>query len=637
MIMRNVLLLLLCSTIACCLQAQDRDVILENLAREHDFTGQDLEDMLDARINLNQATKDDLEATGLLTPYQIASLLDYRQRYGNFISWPEVFLIPGFTEQDTRLLALFLTLEPAPTQGKLSLRSLWREGRRSLLVQTRTFFPRGEEYSPITAADYQVRPNSRYLGVPWYRYLRYDYRFRNRVRWGITLESDPGERQVADFLSFHAEFRDLKPFRSLVIGDFRARFGQGLLLWNGTQFGKASSTASLCNKEMGITPYRSRDENLFFRGLGATIGKKNIYCSVFLSFRSLDARITDEGFTSLVETGYHRTPLEKDKKNALGSWAAGINLSWSAERWKAGVTALGYGYDHQDAGRITYYNACKNRSVPFGGLSADMSFRLPSWRFFSEVAMDFSHSPAALAGMIYYGQNGNQAGILLRYFTPSYTAAYSGRLGRNTSPSNEYSLQITGTLVLPHKWKMDMSAWAYLFPRPRYLCHDPSYGWDVRLQVHKDNHMLMFAQQRSISDKGILDKPLLSLRAGVRLPGAWLLKFRADGVYCMLHDYEGEWGLAAYAQLEYENVKDTFRGSFRISLFRTESWESRIYVYEPDVLYGYSVPALFGKGIRACLNIGYSPLNAVDLWLKISAMYRESFFCESKLQVRFRF
>ncbi|HBG52656.1 MAG TPA: hypothetical protein DDW70_00355, partial [Rikenellaceae bacterium] len=108
-----------CSTIACCLQAQDRDVILENLAREHDFTGQDLEDMLDARINLNQATKDDLEATGLLTPYQIASLLDYRQRYGNFISWPEVFLIPGFTEQDTRLLALFLTLEPAPTQGKL--------------------------------------------------------------------------------------------------------------------------------------------------------------------------------------------------------------------------------------------------------------------------------------------------------------------------------------------------------------------------------------------------------------------------------------------------------------------------------------------------------------------------------------
>ena len=116
-----------------------------------------------------------------------------------------------------------------------------------------------------------------------------------------------------------------------------------------------------------------------------------------------------------------------------------------------------------------------------------------------------------------------------------------------------------------------------------------------------------------------------------------MLKLRTDGVYCKLHDHEGEWGLTAYAQLEYENAKETFRGSFRISLFRTESWESRIYVYEPDVLYGYSVPALFGKGIRACLNIGYSPLDAVDLWLKVSAMYRESFFCESKVQVRFRF
>ena len=252
--MRNVLLLLICSTIACFVQAQDRDVILENLAMEHDFTGQDLEEMLDARINLNQSTKDDLEATGLLTPYQIASLLDHRQRYGAFISWPEVFLIPGFTEEDTRLLALFFTLEPAETNDRLSLRPLLREGRRSLLVQTRTFFPRGKEYSPITAAEYQARPNSRYLGVPWYRYLRYDYRFRNRVRWGITLESDHGARQVVDFLSFHAEFRNIKPFRSLVAGDFRVRFGQGLLLWNGTQFGKASSTASLCNKEMGITP-----------------------------------------------------------------------------------------------------------------------------------------------------------------------------------------------------------------------------------------------------------------------------------------------------------------------------------------------------------------------------------------------
>lgn len=638
MIMRNVLLLLLCSTAVCCLQAQDRDVILENLAMEQDFTGQDLEEMLESRIPLNQATKEDLQATGFLTPYQVASLLDYRQRYGAFISWPEVFLIPGFTEQDTRLLSLFFHLEQESTYDKLlPLKGMFRHGKHSLLAQTRTFFPRGEEYSPITATEYQARPNSRYQGVPWYRFLRYEYRFRNRVRWGITLESDPGERQVVDFLSFHAVIKDIKPFKSLVIGDFRARFGQGLLLWNGTQFGKASSTASLCNKEMGITPYRSRDENLFFRGLGATLGRKNLDVSVFLSFRALDARITEEGFTSLVETGYHRTPLEEEKKNTLGSWSAGMNLSWSAERWKAGVTALGYGYDHPNAGRITYYNVYKNRTVPFGGIAADLSFRLPSWRFFSETALDLGGSPAVLAGIIYYGDNGNQAGMLLRCFTPSYTAAYSTRVGRNTTPSNEYSLQMTGTLVLPGRWKMDMSGWFFLFPRPRYLCHDPSYGWDVRLQVHKDDHMLLLRQQRSISDKGILDKPSLSLRSGIRLPGLWVLKLRADGVYCRLREYAGEWGLAAYAQLEYENVKDTFGGSFRLSLFRTESWESRIYVYEPDVLYGYSVPALYGKGIRACLNVGYSPLYAVDLWLKVSATYRESFMWESKVQVRFRF
>ena len=637
MIMRNVLWVLLCTAMICHAQAQDRDVMLENLAREYEFTGQDLEEMLDERISLNTATGEDLRLIGLLSPYQVASLIDYRQRYGAIISWAEVFLIPGFTEQDTRLLSLFFHLEPEATYDRLQLKSMFRHGKRSFLVQTRTFFPRGEEYIPITEAEYQARPNSRYQGVPWYRYLRYDYRYRDRVRWGFTLESDPGEKQVVDFLSFHAEIRDVKPFRTLVIGDFRARFGQGLLLWNGTQFGKASSTASLCKQEMGITPYRSRDENLFFRGLGASFRRRSLDLSVFISYRTLDARIVEEGFTSLVETGYHRTPLEHEKKNTLRSWVTGLNLSWSAERWKAGVTALGYGYNHPDAGRITYYNDYKNRTVPFGGIAADLSFRLPSWRFFSEAALDLGGSPAALAGIIYYGKNGNQAGMQLRYFTPSYTAAYSARLGRNADPSNEYSLQMTGTLVLPCAWKMDLSAWAYFFPRARYLCHDPSYGWDYRLQVHRDHHMLLFRQQRSLSDKGTLDRQSLCLRTAVRFSDAFQLALRGDGMYCLLLENSSEWGGTAYAQLEYENVKETFRLSFRLALFHTESWESRIYIYEPDVLYGYSVPALYGKGIRACLNLTYSPFPATDIWFKVSAMYKESYVCESKVQIRFRF
>lgn len=42
--------------------------------------------------------------------------------------------------------------------------------------------------------------------------------------------------------------------------------------------------------------------------------------------------------------------------------------------------------------------------------------------------------------------------------------------------------------------------------------------------------------------------------------------------------------------------------NFRIMLFATDGFDSRIYSYEQDVLFNASVPALDGKGIRYYVN-----------------------------------
>lgn len=635
--MRTFFSVLFFGTCVCVVHAQSTDIFLENLARDHGFTGQDMEEMLHSRKNINSATRDDLEIAGFLTPYQIASLLDHRERYGLFFSWAEIFLIPGFTGEVSDLLPLFFTLEQHKAPRKTDLRSLARYGKHTVLMQTRTRFPRAEEYSPVTAREYLARPNTRYLGIPWYRYGRYAFSYYDRLRCGITLESDPGERAVADFLSFHISLQGPGALKSLVAGDFRARFGQGLMLWNGTRFGKASSTSSLCNNEMGLTPYTSRDENLFFRGVGATFRHRYFELSVFASARALDARITDEGFTSLVTTGYHRTPLETEKKNALFAWAAGANLSCTGEGWKAGVTALGYGYDRQDAGKITYYNAYKNRSVPFGGISADFSLRWRSLRFFSETAVDAGFVPAVLAGILCYGRNGNRAGVLLRCFSPSFTTAYGAALGRNSTSSNEFSLQLTGDLVLQRSWKLDGSLWFWLFPKARYLCREPSYGWEGRVQLYSGDQMISLRQQRSLSDKGVTDRQSLRLQCGLPLNGLLGLRFRADGVHCLLPGKVNDWGYAVYAEMTCGGAGKKFGGSFRVSYFNTGSWDSRIYMYESDVLYGFSVPALYGKGFRSYINMRYAPFQSLDLWVRFACTAGGSFSCESKVQVRFRF
>ena len=58
--------------------------------------------------------------------------------------------------------------------------------------------------------------------------------------------------------------------------------------------------------------------------------------------------------------------------------------------------------------------------------------------------------------------------------------------------------------------------------------------------------------------------------------------------------------------------------NFRFGLFDTD-YNARIYSYENDILYGYSIPAYVGKGFRTYFNIRYTVVeNFIDIWIRYS-------------------
>ena len=58
--------------------------------------------------------------------------------------------------------------------------------------------------------------------------------------------------------------------------------------------------------------------------------------------------------------------------------------------------------------------------------------------------------------------------------------------------------------------------------------------------------------------------------------------------------------------------------AFRFASFMTDSFETRQYVYEKDVQYAFSMPALNGDGIRL---YGYIKRDFKDwtIWIKVSS------------------
>jgi hypothetical protein len=56
----------------------------------------------------------------------------------------------------------------------------------------------------------------------------------------------------------------------------------------------------------------------------------------------------------------------------------------------------------------------------------------------------------------------------------------------------------------------------------------------------------------------------------------------------------------------------------RFQYFETNSYDSRIYVYESDVLYSYSIPAFYDKGTRCYFNLHYKLMRNFVIYLRLA-------------------
>ena len=69
-----------------------------------------------------------------------------------------------------------------------------------------------------------------------------------------------------------------------------------------------------------------------------------------------------------------------------------------------------------------------------------------------------------------------------------------------------------------------------------------------------------------------------------------------------------------YADILYKPIFKPFSGNIRLQYFETDGYNSRLYAYENNVLYGYSIPVFYDKGFRYYLNINYDISRRLSVW-----------------------
>ena len=94
------------------------------------------------------------------------------------------------------------------------------------------------------------------------------------------------------------------------------------------------------------------------------------------------------------------------------------------------------------------------------------------------------------------------------------------------------------------------------------------------------------------------------------------LKSRLEIVHIKRQSREDEVGLLMTQDISWRPKSFPVDLTLRYALFDTDSYDTRIYSYENNALYVFSVPSYYYKGSRAYILARYSFLRSVDLWIR---------------------
>jgi hypothetical protein len=577
-------------------------------------------------VSINFATAEDLERIPTLNVFQIHNLLQYRSRTGMMYTPYELAQVKGFDRAFIESIVPFLSFATKQNFPSVSARNLWKYGRHTLVLRT--------TFDVEQRKGFGVNPG--FEGPRGDYYTRYSWRYRDMFQWGITAQQDAGEplgrgqRMGVDFLSGHFSVRRFGNLRSLVLGDYQLEFGQGLALWSSLAFGKSAKAVGIKRFAGGVKPFSGSEENRFMRGIATTYRLAKLDVSVFYARNPVDANtITDTSFaylTSLQTTGLHRTAAELVDKDAAILQTAGGNLNYKGNGFSLGATAVRQKLDKPLVLDEALYRRFQLQGREFVNYAVDFNRLWRNFNMYGELAVNHVGAWAGFVGAESKVEDNLMLTTAIRKFDKRYTAFYH-------APFAESGQSGEGGVYLGIDWqvwrRLRVAAYAdhYAFKWARFRVEVPSRGSEylmqishnlkrsvgyyiryktVRKQVHPTGNPLpvLTWQQKNGFRIHLTYNPQERLTLATRVEWSWF-KDAAQSAR----------GFLWYQDVRYTFLRLPLRVSGRLALVEAPDFNTRLYGYEHDVLYAFSIPAYYGQSARFYLLCTYT-LNRMRLQLR---------------------
>lgn len=575
---------------------------------------EELERIRQTPLNLNAATRRQLEMFPFLTGTQIENLLAYLYIHGPMQTLHELQLVEGLDRVTLDRLLPFVCVAPVQDEAKAfpSLRTLAKDGRHEVLTRLDVPF--------YTRRGYRTS----YLGPKLYHSLRYGFRYGNYLEAGLTGEKDAGEpffalhnRKGYDHYSYYLVLHGLGRLQTLALGTYRLNFGQGLVLGNGFGLGKSFSLATTSTGGKGIRKHGSTDEYNYFRGVAAQIGvMPGLSASAFYSHRRMDGVVEEGTITSIAKDGLHRSAREAGKEDAFTLQLAGGNLTYEKNALKLGLTGIYYFFDRDYTPQLRTYAKYNLQGNRFYNVGVDYRYRLGCLTLTGEAAKG-KHGYALLNRLQWNVRPDYRLQLVHRLYTHDYWAFFAHSFGESSTPQNENGWYVAAEVTPFDNWHFFGSLDFFSFPWWKYRISKPSQGWEGRFQAAFTpsrtvgmyvNYRYKRKERDETGTGGAVILPIHHHRVRGRFsyePGAWTLRTTADYNHFHARGRQASQGwqctqLWGYAWPGFP-LSVTLQGTY----FCTDDYDSRVYAYEKGLLYTFYTPSFSGQGVRWSAHVRF--------------------------------
>lgn len=536
-------------------------------------------------IDINTATESDLRRLRFLSDTEIDAILTYVFKHP-MESLDELDLISELPTYQARNLRVFVTVKSKENDNRVYAKDVFHYARHEIIART------------------DVRNIESYENDPVFAQAKYKFNYDNRVQFGVNISRAAGAPAKDMRYGAYLELDNIAPhLKTVVAGNYQASFGQGLVFNTGFHQGKNSYVMTVGNATEGLRKYSSAGI-ASLHGVGTT-----------LTFGTITKVKTD---ISLLYS-LNRT------NDSLWHHVLGTHIGLKHNQLAVGITFAEHLYnDSVRYFRNMAYNRNYFRGTNQAVIGADFRYCGKWYDIFAEVAaaqnstwgwgteVGCRFTPVSDVGLI----------VLYRYYSPMFDNTLAYAFSETTRINDENGLYLGTEISRVKNWIFRAYGDVFRFSGPKYgIYYSPSWGYDAMGEADwkktDSSHSIGTNIRFRAKEKAHKSTYALRLRFTYDT-GGWSFRTQADGNLVTDSVRALTYGFAISQDINYSFAKVPITLQLRLQGFDARNWDNRIYVYENDVLYAWSIPSNYGIGGRAYLNMRWRIIDQLSLYLKVS-------------------